>query len=262
MLGGALKNKKIIISAGASGIGWAIAKVCVAKGASIYLCDIDLKAINKVKKHSLYNKRIFVSQTNASDETEVIDFFHKIKKKFRNLDALINNVGIAGPTGTIEKLDSSEWENTLHVNVNSHFYFTKQAIPLLKKSKTSSIINISSGAGIMGFPLRSPYAASKWAVVGMTKTLAMELGKYKIRVNAICPGTIKGDRMKRVIRDKAKFTKISSKKIENEFVSMASMNSWIYEDDIGKICAFLISDEAERISGQIIGVDGNALRLD
>ena len=212
MLGNSLKNKKIIISAGASGIGWAITKVCVEKGASIYLCDVDSKAINKVKKHSLYNKRIFVSETNASDETEVIDFFHKIKKKFRNLDALINNVGIAGPTGTIEKLDSNEWENTLHVNVNSHFYFTKQAIPLLKKSKTSSIINISSGAGIMGFPLRSPYAASKWAVVGMTKTLAMELGKYKIRVNAICPGTIKGNRMKRVIRDKAKFRKISPKK--------------------------------------------------
>jgi len=262
MLGKSLKNKKIIISAGASGIGWAITKVCVAKGASVYLCDIDPKAINKVKKHPSYNKRIFVSETDASDETEVIDFFHKIKKKFRNLDTLINNVGIAGPTGTIEKLDSNEWENTLHVNVNSHFYFTKQAIPLLKKSKTSSIINISSGAGIMGFPLRSPYAASKWAIVGMTKTLAMELGKYKIRVNAICPGTIKGDRMKRVIRDKAKFTKISTKKIESDFVSMASMNSWIYEDDIGKMCAFLISDEAERISGQIIGVDGNALRLD
>ena len=262
MLGKSLKNKKIIISAGASGIGWAITKVCVAKGASVYLCDIDPKAINKVKKHPSYNKRIFVSETDASDETEVIDFFHKIKKKFRNLDALINNVGIAGPTGTIEKLDSSEWENTLHVNVNSHYYFTKQAIPLLKKSKTSSIINISSGAGIMGFPLRSPYAASKWAVIGITKTLAMELGKYKIRVNVICPGTIKGDRMKRVIRDKAKFTKLSAKKIESDFISMASMNSWIYEEDIGKMCAFLISDEAERVSGQIIGVDGNALRLD
>ncbi len=262
MLGGALKNKKIIISAGASGIGWAIAKVCVAKGASIYLCDIDLKAINKVKKHSLYNKRIFVSEVDASDETEVIDFFHKVKKKFRNLDALINNVGIAGPTGTIEKLDSSEWENTLHVNVNSHFYFTKQAIPLLKKSKTSSIINISSGAGIMGFPLRSPYAASKWAIVGMTKTLAMELGKYKIRVNAICPGTIKGDRMKRVIRDKAKFTKSSAKKIESDFVSMASMKSWINEEDIGNMSAYLVSDEANKVSGQVIAVDGNAERMD
>ena len=256
-----LKNKKIVISAGASGVGWATAKICVAKGAFVYLCDIDPKAINKVKKHPTYNKRIFISETDASDETEVIDFFYKIKKRFRNLDALINNVGIAGPTGTIEKIDSSEWENTLHVNVNSHFYFTKQAIPLLKKSRTSSIINISSGAGIMGFPFRSPYAASKWAVVGMTKTLAMELGKYKIRANAICPGTIKGDRMKRVIRDKAKFTKISMKKLESDFVSMASMKSWIKEEDIGNICVYLISNDANKVSGEVIAVDGNTERM-
>ena len=114
----------------------------------------------------------------------------------------------------------------------------------------------------MGFPLRSPYAASKWAVIGVTKTLAMELGKFKIRVNAICPGTIKGDRMVRVIRDKAKFLKTSRNKIEKEFVSMASMNCWIYEEDIGNACAFLISKEAERISGQTISIDGNATRLD
>jgi len=262
MLGDTLKNKKIVISAGASGIGWAITKVCVAKGALVYLCDVDFKAINKVKKHPSYNKRIFVSEADASDETEVVDFFYKIKKKFRNLDALINNVGVAGPTGTIEKLDSNEWENTLPVTVNSHFYCTKQAIPLLKKSKTSSIINISSGAGIMGFPLRSPYAASKWAVIGMTKTLEMELGKYNIRVNAICPGTIKGDRMKRVIRDKAKFTKFSAKKIESDFISMASMKTWINEEDIGNMCAHLISDEANKVSGQVISVDGNAERMD
>ena len=114
----------------------------------------------------------------------------------------------------------------------------------------------------MGFPLRSPYTASKWAVIGVTKTLAMELGKFKIRVNAICPGTIKGNRMVRVIRDKAKFLKISKKKVEKEFVSMASMNCWIYEEDIGKMCSFLISKDGERISGQAIAVDGNATRMD
>jgi len=246
MLGKSLKNKKIIISAGASGIGWATTKVCVAKGASVYLCDIDLKAINKVKKHPLYNKRIFVSETDASDETEVIDFFHKIKKKFRNLDALINNVGVAGPTGTIEKLDSSEWENTLHVNVNSHFYFTKQAIPLLKKSKTSSIINISSGAGIMGFPLRSPYAASKWAVIGMTKTLAMELGKYKIRVNAISAGPIK-TLAASAIGD-AKFLYKW-----NEDHSLLKRNVDIH--DVGNSALYLLSDLAAGVTGEIHYVD-------
>ena len=207
-----LRNKKIIISAGASGIGWAIAKICLAKGAIIYLCDIDSKSLNKVKKNSLYNKRLFVYECDASDEDEVSNFFKQIIKKTKKIDALINNVGVAGPTGTVEKLSSDDWEKTLKINVISHFYFTKLAIPMLKKNKGGSIINISSGAGIMGFPLRSPYAASKWAVIGVTKTLAMELGKFKIRVNAICPGTIKGERMIRVIRDKANFLKISKKK--------------------------------------------------
>ena len=257
-----LRNKKIVISAGASGIGWATAKVCLSKGAIIYLCDIDLKSLNKVKKNPLYNKKLFAYECNASEEEEVAEFFSQINKKTKKIDAIINNVGIAGPTGTIEKLTSDDWEQTLKVNVISHFYFTKLAIPMLKKNKGGSIINISSGAGIMGFPLRSPYAASKWAVIGVTKTLAMELGKFKIRVNAICPGTIKGDRMVRVIKDKAKFLKISKKKIEKEFVSMASMNCWIYEEDIGKMCSFLISNEGERISGQTIPVDGNAIRLD
>ena len=257
-----LKNKKIIISAGASGIGWAITKECLKKGATVFLCDINKKFISKAKKHPLNNKKLFSYECDASDEYEVLNLFNKIKKKTNKIDALINNVGIAGPTGTLEKLSSDDWEKTLKINVISHFYFTKLAIPMLKKNKSGSIINISSGAGIMGFPLRSPYAASKWAIIGITKTLAMELGRYKIRVNAICPGTIKGDRMVRVIRDKAKFLKISKKIIEKDFVSMASLNCWIYEEDIGKMCSFLISSDGERISGQTIPIDGNATRLD
>ena len=257
-----LENKKIIISAGASGIGWATAKVSLTRGAIVYLCDIDNKSLNKIKKHPLYKKKLFAYECDAADEYEVSDFFDQIKKKTKKIDALINNVGVAGPTGTIEKLNSEDWERTLKINVISHFYFTKLAIPMLKKNKGGSIINISSGAGIMGFPLRSPYAASKWAVIGVTKTLAMELGKYKIRVNAICPGTIKGNRMIRVIRDKAKFLKVSKKLIEKEFVSMASMNCWVHEEDIGKMCSFLISSDGERISGQAIPVDGNATRID
>ena len=257
-----LYNKKIIISAGASGIGWSTAKVCLSRGAIVYLCDIDNKSLNKIRKHPLNNKKLFSYEFDASDEYEVSNFFQQVNKKTKKIDALINNVGVAGPTGTIEKLSSEDWERTLKINVISHFYFTKLAIPMLKKNKGGSIINISSGAGIMGFPLRSPYAASKWAIIGVTKTLAMELGKFKIRVNAICPGTIKGDRMVRVIKDKAKFLKVSKKLIEKEFVSMASMNCWIYEEDIGKMCSFLISSDGERISGQAIPVDGNATRLD
>ena len=143
----------------------------------------------------------------------------------------------------------------------SHFYFTKQAIPLIKKSSDGSIINISSTAGIMGFPLRSPYVASKWAIIGMTKTLAMELGKFKIRVNAICPGLIKGNRMKRVIKAKSEFLNINQKTLEKDFISMSSIKKWITENDIGNLCSFLISKESKSVSGQIISVDANTERM-
>ena len=260
MINQSLKNKRIIISAGASGIGLATAKVCLSRGAYVYLCDINSKSLHKFNKHPLNNKKLFAYLCDASNEYQVSDFFEKVKKKTKKIDALINNVGIAGPTGSLEKLKSKDWENTLHVDVNSHFYFTKKAIPLIKKSKNGSIVNISSTAGILGFPLRSPYAASKWAIIGVTKTLAMELGKFNIRVNAVCPGTIKGARMKRVIKDKAKFTKVSAKIIEKDFVSMSSMKQWILEEDIGKMCSFLISNDSSKVSGQIISVDGHTER--
>ena len=262
MINQSLKNKKIIISAGASGIGWATTKICLARGAYVYLCDIDSKSLSKLNKHPLKNKKLFAYLCDASNEYQVSDFFEKIKKKTKRIDALINNVGIAGPTGTLEKLKSKDWENTLHVDVNSHFYFTKKVIPLMKKSNNGSIVNISSTAGILGFPLRSPYAASKWAIIGITKTLAMELGKFNIRVNAVCPGTIKGNRMKRVIKDKAEFTKVSTKIIEKDFVSMSSMKQWILEEDIGKMCSLLISEDSSKVSGQIISVDGHTERND
>ena len=257
-----LKSKKIIISAGASGIGWSTAKICLSKGATVYICDIESKYLKKVQKHPLNKKKLFVYECDASNENQVSELFKKINKKTKKIDALINNVGVAGPTGSLEKLKSKDWERTIQIDVNSHFYFTKKAIPLIKKSRNGSIINISSTAGILGFPLRSPYAASKWAIIGITKTLAMELGKYNIRVNAVCPGSIKGERMKKVIRDKAKFTKVSSKKIEKDFISMSSMKKWILEEDIGKMCAFLISDDSSKVSGQVISVDGHTERND
>jgi|TARA_B110000495_G_C23009451_1_gene596886 NAD(P)-dependent dehydrogenase (short-subunit alcohol dehydrogenase family) len=257
-----LKNKIIIISAGASGIGLATAKICLSRGAFVYICDIDIKSLSKLNKNPLKDKRLFTYKCDASNEDDVINFFKKIKKKTKKIDSLINNVGISGPTGTLDKLKSKDWEKTIQVDINSHFYFTKQAIPLIKKSKNGSIINISSTAGILGFPLRTPYAASKWAIVGITKSLAMELGKFNIRVNAVCPGTIKGKRMKRVIKEKAKFMKKNPKNIEKDFVSMSSMKKWIFEEDIGKMCAFLISEDSSKVSGQVIAVDGHTERND
>ena len=166
-------NKNIIITAAADGIGLVIAEYCLNYGANVFLTDVNQKKLSILKKHTQYNKKLFIKKVKANNSKAVLKYFLDIKNKVRSVDALINNVGIAGPTGNIENLDIEEWKNTIDVNINSHFYFSKYFIPLLKKNG-GSIINISSTAGLFGFPLRTPYAASKWATIGLTKSLAME----------------------------------------------------------------------------------------
>ena len=253
-------NKIIIIRAAADGIGWSIAELCMNNGASVFVSDIDEQKLSLLKNHKSFNSSLFIKKVNASDSKDVLNYFLELKKQIKNIDALINNVGIAGPTGKIEELEIDQWNKTIDVNINSHFYFSKYSIPFLKK-KGGSIINLSSTAGIFGFPLRTPYAASKWAVIGLTKSLAMELGEFNIRVNAICPGSVSGDRMKRVIEAKAKSIGISKKELQKDYESMTSLRSFVDKEDIANMVIFLLSDEAKKISGQVMTVDGNTERM-
>ena len=255
-----LKNKKFIISAAGDGIGFSIAKLIVENGGKVYLSDIDQKKISKIKKNIKFKNKIFVTHLDANNYDDVKKYFLSLEK-LKKIDGLINNVGIAGPTKYLEKISNEEWKSTLETNLNSHFYFSKFSLPLLKKNKSGSIVNISSTAGLFGFPQRTPYAASKWAIIGLTKSLAMELGKYKIRVNAICPGSVKGDRMKRVILSKAKLLKTTPKKIQKEFESMTSIPSFVTKEDIASMVIYLLSDKSNNISGQSISVDGNTERM-
>ena len=256
-----LLNKKIIISAAADGIGWSIAQACMSSGALVYITDKNKKALENISKHHLYEKQLFLDRVNTNNAQEVENYFIKIKDKVNNIDALINNVGIAGPTGKIEDLDIKDWQETIDININSYFYYTKHSIPLLKNEKGGSIINLSSTAGLFGFPLRSPYAASKWAVIGITKTLAMELGKFNIRVNAICPGSVSGDRMKRVIEAKAKSLGLTVEKVQKEFESYVSLGKFVDKEDIANMAVFLLSEEAYKITGQVMTIDGHTERM-
>jgi NAD(P)-dependent dehydrogenase (short-subunit alcohol dehydrogenase family) len=254
-------SKNIIISASADGLGWCMATFLIDQGHTVYLSDINQKKIDEIQKHPLINKKIFIENVNAGDPDSVKKYFESLSGKISSIDALINNVGVAGPTGLMEDLSIVDWRQTIDINLNSHFYFTKYAIPLLKKNKEGSIINISSTAGLFGFPLRTPYVASKWAVIGMTKSLAMELGEFDIRVNAICPGSVSGDRMKRVIEAKAKSLGISEKELQEDYESMVSLKTFVDKEDIANMALFLLSNEAHKVSGQIMTVDGNTERM-
>lgn len=256
-----LLNKKIIISAAADGIGWSIAQACMSNGALVYLTDKNNEALENISKHDLYEKQLFLDRVDTKNTQEVENYFIKIKDKLNSIDALINNVGIAGPTGKLEDLDIKDWQETIDININSYFYYSKHSIPLLKNRKGGSIINLSSTAGLFGFPLRSPYAASKWAVIGITKTLAMELGKFNIRVNAICPGSVSGERMKNVIAAKAKSLGVSEEKVKQDYESYVSMGTFVDKKDIANMVVFLLSENANKITGQVMTVDGHTERM-
>ena len=177
---------------------------------------------------------------------EIKNYFHKLKS-LKKIDGLINNIGIAGPTKSLENIKIEEWEETIKTNLHSHFYYTKYSIPFLKKAKKSSVINLSSTAGLYGFAQRSPYTASKWAVIGLTKTLAMELGKYKIRVNAVAPGVIRTPLTERYFQDKEVAKKING---------IHAMNRVGEPEEVSNPVRFLASDESTFCTGSILTVDG------
>ena len=241
-----LEGKRIVVTGAGAGIGAAIAATARRYGAVVFGADIDRGTA--VDGHC-----------DVADEADVARLYEAAAAKMGGIDGLVNNVGIAGPTGGVEDLDPAEFDHCVRVNVGSTFRCTAAAVPLLGDG--GSIVNIVSTAGIFGYPLRSPYAASKWAVVGLTKTWAMELGGRRIRVNAVCPGTVDGPRMDGVIEREAAATGATPEVIKAGYTAQVSMRTLITGTDIGEACAWLLCDAARYVSGQVLSVDGNTETL-
>jgi NAD(P)-dependent dehydrogenase (short-subunit alcohol dehydrogenase family) len=184
--------------------------------------------------------------------------FADVQSGLGGLDVLVNNAGIAGPTGGIEELDVNEWEETIDVNLNAQFYFARRAVPMLRDAHGGgTIIALSSVAGRLGYAFRTPYAATKWAVVGMTKSLAIELGPSNIRVNAIQPGIVKGPRIERVIAARAKQLNLPYEEMEKQYLAKISLRRMTTPEEIAATALFLCSPAGSGISGQAISVCGN-----
>jgi NAD(P)-dependent dehydrogenase (short-subunit alcohol dehydrogenase family) len=191
---------------------------------------------------------------------EVDTVFDDLQKTHGKLDILVNNVGVAGPTAAVEDILPQEWNDTIGVDLNSIFYVTRKAVPLLKKSK-GVMINMSSNAGLFGCPLRSPYAAAKWAIVGLTKTWAMELGPFGVRVNALCPGSVNGPRIDKVIELDAEARDIPAATVRELYLQQNSLGVFVEADHIAQTVHFLCSSAAQHISGQAIPIDGHTETL-
>ncbi len=242
-----LTGLRALVTGGGSGIGAAIAARLARGGATILVVDVD----------SLTTPDVVA---DVSDTAAVDHLFKEVSRRLGGLDVLVNNVGIAGPTAPVDEMDPEAFDHCVRVNLGSMFRCTRKAVPLLRERR-GSIVNISSTAGIFGYPLRSPYAAAKWAVVGLTKTWAMELGPVGIRVNAICPGSVGGSRMDGVIEREAASTGVTAAAVRSAYASQVSMGSFVDADDIAEAVAFLSSPGARFISGQALGVDGHTETL-
>lgn len=247
----------VMISAGAAGIGRVIAETFLAHDCQVHVCDIDEAAISDFLKT---NSKASVTKADISDVAQVDQVFDDLQARYGQLDVLVNNAGIAGPTAPVEDIDPVEWDKTIAVDLNGHFYCTRKAIPLLKASR-GSIISIASSVAFMGCPGRAPYTASKWAIVGLNKTLAMELGPHGVRVNTICPGSVDGERVDAVIERDARSRGLTPEDIRNVYTRQSSLRTFIDAEDVANLALFLASDLSSKISGQAIGVDGHTETL-
>ncbi|MDC1287534.1 SDR family oxidoreductase [Gammaproteobacteria bacterium] len=250
--------QRVLVTAGASGIGRAIAEKFIADGADVAICDVDQTGLAEM---AAIHPALIVQHADVTSESDMKSFLQALEDQWHGVDVVCANAGTGGPAGRIETLDYAEWQDCVATNLHGSFLTYRWAARLMRAQGSGLICLTSSTAGQMGYPLRSPYAAAKWAIVGLTKTLAMELGDAGVRVNAICPGAVEGNRMDRVIANEAVARGQDEDAVRQSYVKGVSMKTWVTAQDIANTIAFIASPAGSKISGQILAVDGHTETL-
>lgn len=246
--------KKVFISAGGSGIGRCIAEAFLNNDDEVFVCDINAQSLEQFQKDF---PKLHIYACDLAKPEQIKLMFAEAIQKLGHIDVLVNNTGISGPTIAADELSFDDWNTVINLNLNSTFLITQLAIPLLKQSGAGVIINMSSIAGRLGYPYRLAYSTSKWGLIGFTKTLSMELGADNIRVNAILPGAVDGDRVQRVLQARADVAQSSLEKVTQNALKNQSLKYFVNPKHIADLCLFLVSESGRSISGQILPIDGD-----
>ncbi len=249
-------SSRVLVTAGASGVGRAMADAFDASGASVWVADLDQAALADCPDHW---RR---SQLDVSDEDAVAEMLEAIEEEWGGLDVLCANAGVAGPTAHVEDIALSDWQKCLSINLEGAFLCSKYAAGILKRQGKGVILITSSTAGQYGYPNRAPYAAAKWGMIGLGKTLAMELGPHGVRCNVICPGAVEGPRMEGVLQREAAAKGMTRDQVYQGYAAGTSMGRFVEGQDIANMAVFLASDAARLVSGQVIAVDGHTVNPD
>ena len=251
-------GQRALITAAAGGIGRVIAQSLLDAGARVFICDTDGLQLQATLAEE---PRLGGMVCDVSDEDQVRQLFSTALSQLGGLDILVNCAGIAGPTAAVEDIAYAEWRRCLAVNLDGSFLCAREAAPHLRRQGSGSIVNMASTAGLFGFPRRAPYASAKWAIRGLTRTLAQELGPHGVRVNCICPGSVSGDRIDRVIAAEAAKTGQTPQAVRTSYTEAVSLRSFIAPEDIANAVLFLTSAAGARVSGQDFIVDGHTETL-
>ncbi|GGB14621.1 SDR family oxidoreductase [Allosediminivita pacifica] len=251
-------RQRVVITGGAAGIGLVLARRFAAEGARIAVCDVDDTALAALREEM---PDAIVEKADAANDTEMGAFLDRVEREWHGADVVCSNAGTGGPAGPIETLNFDAWRACLEVNLLGAFLTCRWAARVMKAQGSGLLLLTSSNAGLFGYPGRSPYATSKWGVIGLMKTLAMELGPHGVRVNALCPAAVEGPRMDRVVAAEAEATGATHDEIRTRYVKGVSLRSWVTADEVADAALFLASPAARKISGQALSIDGHTETL-
>jgi NAD(P)-dependent dehydrogenase (short-subunit alcohol dehydrogenase family) len=250
-----LADHTAIVTGGGRGIGKEIVLALAREGANVLLAARDEQALNGVAQQvQAMGRQAVVVRTDVSLEAQVNAMVNAAVDEFGRIDILVNNAGVVGPTAPVSNVTREQWDEVLAINLTGAFLCARAVIPHMLERRSGSIINIASIAGKLAYALRSPYAVSKWGMIGLSRTLAQELGEYNIRVNAICPGPTAGDRMRGVIARRAKELGRSEADVEKTYLQGTALKNWVDPAHVAAAVVFLASAEGTSITGEAIDI--------
>ena len=250
-----LENRVAIVTGGGRGIGKTIALRLAREGADVVVIGPNVEDLDRAAEEIRSLGRLALGVVaDVRREDEVSSVAAQVHEVSRFIDILVNNAAVIGPTGPVAEVSRSEWDDVLAVNLTGAMLCSKAVLPDMMARRRGKIINISSVAGKLAYALRSPYAVSKWGLIGLTLTLAKEVAEYNIQVNAVCPGPVRGQRMQRIFQQRAAELRQSVQEVERTYVEATALNRMVEADDVAALVAFLASDESNNITGQAIDV--------
>ncbi len=250
-----LESKVAVVTGGAVNLGKCIAQRLARDGADIAIFAPETEAIDQVVDEIRgLGRRAAGFVGDIRDEQQVVQAVEEFTNQLGPIDILVNNAGTMGPTALVRDVPLDEWQACLGVNLTGAFLFSKIVSRQMIERRGGKIICISSIAGRIGYSLRTPYAAAKWGVIGLAKSMANELGQFNIQVNAVLPGPVQGDRMRRVIEQRARELNQSIDQATRWYLDKSALGKMVSPEDVAAMVAFLASTEADNITGEAIDV--------